>query len=253
MEDQIILIDKPENITSFGVVARVRRVLSEKFGHKIKVGQTGTLDPFATGLLILMSGKNTKKCQEFLKKDKSYEAILKLGETSSTGDPEGEITKVVNFTNYPNPKPIATDFTNYPNPKSGTVNPPTLSEVQAVLKSFTGEITQTVPRFSAVKINGHRAYDLARKGEAPEMPTRKVTIYNINLLSYDFPYLKISCKVSSGTYIRSLAEDIGKALQTGAYLTALRRTSIDNYNVQDATPLEKWLQENSCQETKPVI
>lgn len=227
--DQIILIDKPENMTSFGVVARVRRILSEKAGHKIKVGHTGTLDPFATGLLILMSGKNTKKCQEFLKKDKSYEATLKLGETSTTGDPEGEIKQ------------------------HEVKNPPTLAEIKNTLKSFTGEITQTVPRFSAVKINGHRAYDLARKGEAPEMPTRKVTIYNINLLSYDFPYLKISCKVSSGTYIRSLAEDIGKALQTGAYLTALRRTSIDNYNVQDATPLEKWLQENSCQETKPVI
>ena len=229
MENQIILIDKPANMTSFGVVARVRRVLSEKVNKKVKVGHTGTLDPFATGLLILMSGKNTKKCQEFLKKDKSYEATLKLGATSTTGDPEGEITK------------------------TQISNPPSLAKVQEVLKSFTGKITQTVPRFSAVKIDGRRAYDLARKGQEIKMPTREVTIYTIDLIDYHFPYLKIKCKVSSGTYIRSLAEDIGKSLNTGAYLTALRRLSIDHYSVKDALSLEKWLEENSCQDKRPVL
>ncbi|MBQ9017297.1 tRNA pseudouridine(55) synthase TruB [Candidatus Saccharibacteria bacterium] len=224
MFDQIILIDKPAEMTSFGVVARVRRILSEKAGKKIKVGHTGTLDPFATGLLILMTGKNTKKCQEFLKKDKRYEATLKLGWTSTTGDPEGELES------------------------RSVETPPTVSAIKQALKTFQGEITQTVPRFSAVKIDGRRAYDLARKGQEVEMPTRKVIIYEINLLDYSFPYLKIDCKVGSGTYIRSLAEDIGQNLGTGAYLTALRRTEIDRYKVEDALPLDLWMQENSCQE-----
>ena len=218
MYDQMILIDKPDNMTSFGVVARVRRILSEKADRKIKVGHTGTLDPFATGLLILMSGKNTKKCQDFLKLDKRYEATLKLGFTSTTGDPEGEISE------------------------QKIISPPTLTETKATLNSFTGEITQTVPHFSAVKINGRRAYDLARKGETIEMPKRTVKIYEINLLEYNFPYLKIDCKVSSGTYIRALAEDLGKALKTGAYLTALRRTEIGSYSLKDALPLETWME-----------
>ena len=217
MYDQMILIDKPDNMTSFGVVARVRRILSEKAGKKIKVGHTGTLDPFATGLLILMSGKNTKKCQEFLKLDKRYKATMKLGFTSTTGDPEGEISE------------------------QKVSSPPTLTEIEAALKSFTGEIVQTVPRFSAVKIDGRHAYDLARKGETPEMPKRTVKIYEINLLEYNFPYLKIDCKVSSSTYIRTLAEDLGKTLGTSAYLTALRRTEIGSYSIKDATPLETWM------------
>ena len=217
----MILIDKPENMTSFGAVARVRRILSEKAKKKVKVGHTGTLDPFATGLLILMSGKNTKKCQEFLKLDKRYEATIKLGFTSTTGDPEGELIEHKNYT------------------------VPTPDEIKKVVQSFVGEIEQTVPRFSAVKINGRRAYDLARKGEEPEMPKRTVKIYDINVLSYDFPYLKIDCKVSSGTYIRTLGEDIGKALKTGAYLTALRRTEIGPYKISNSLPLDTWMAQNS--------
>ena len=229
MHDQMILIDKPDNMTSFGVVARVRRILSEQAGKKIKVGHTGTLDPFATGLLILMSGKNTKKCQEFLKLDKRYEATMKLGFTSTTGDPEGEISE------------------------QKISSPPTISEIKTILDSFTGEIIQTVPRFSAIKIDGRRAYDLARKGETIEMPKRTVKIYEINLLEYNFPYLKIDCKVSSGTYIRTLAEDIGKALNTGAYLTALRRTEIGSYSLKDATPLETWMtSEKALEKSKEV-
>ena len=229
MENQTILIDKPENMTSFGVVARVRRILSEKFGHKVKVGHTGTLDPFATGLLILMSGKNTKKCQDFLKLDKRYEATITLGSTSTTGDPEGEI-----FEHKIN-------------------TPPSLTEVEKAVASFLGEITQVVPRFSAVKIDGRRAYDLARKGKEVEMPKRTVTIYELKVLDYSYPLLKISCHVSSGTYIRTLAEDIGIALGTGAYCSALRRTSIGEYNVKDALPLKEWMENPPCQGGKPVI
>ena len=212
MEDRIILIDKPAGISSFGVVAKVRGKLKAEFGHKVKVGHTGTLDPFATGLLILLSGKMTKKSNEFLKQDKEYEAELKLGVKSSTGDPEGELFLV-----------------------SDRV--PELTEITEVVKSFEGEISQTVPKFSAVKINGERAYRLARAGKDFETPTRKVTIYNIKIEEYKYPILKIRAKVSSGTYIRTLAEDIGEKLGVGAYLTTLRRTKIADYDVKDAEKL----------------
>lgn len=209
MEDRIFLIDKPAGISSFGVVAKVRGKLKAEFGHKVKVGHTGTLDPFATGLLILLSGKMTKKSNEFLKQDKEYEAELKLGVKSSTGDPEGELSQASNRV-------------------------PELAEITEVVKSFEGEISQTVPKFSAVKINGERAYRLARAGKDFETPTRKVTIYEIEILEYKYPALKIRAKVSSGTYIRTLAEDIGAKLGTGAYLTTLRRTKIADYDVKDA-------------------
>ena len=215
MEDEIILVDKPAGISSFGVVARVRRRLRDEFGHKIKVGHTGTLDPFATGLLILLSGKMTKKSNEFLKLDKEYEATVRLGCVSSTGDPEGEITKV-------------------------NERVPEKSEIEKVVNGFVGKIQQKVPKFSAIKINGRRAYQLARKGEDFETPTREVEIYGIEILDYNYPELKIRCHVSSGTYIRTLGEDIGEKLGTGAYLTALRRTKVGKYDVANAKRLEDF-------------
>ena len=237
-EDQIILIDKPAGISSFGVVAKVRAKLRDKFGHKIKVGHTGTLDPFATGLLILLTGKMTKKSGEFLKLDKVYEATLKLGYTSTTGDPEGEIQE------YKAPEDTLSrsingdgPFTKRPNPVTTGVRERSEKDVSLVLNNFIGAINQTPPRFSAIKINGERAYKLARKGENFEIPSREVTIYSINILKYNYPELKIRCHVSSGTYIRTLAEDIGKALGTGAYLTALRRLKIADYDVKDASVL----------------
>ncbi len=216
MSPEILLIDKPDGMSSFGVVARVRRVLSERAGHKVKVGHTGTLDPFATGLLILLTGKGTKRSNEFLKLDKTYEATVRLGATSTTGDPEGEITE---------------------NP----VEPVDRAQVQAIIPQFLGEIEQRVPQFSAVKINGERAYKLARKGEQVEMPVRKIKIYSLEILDYAWPELKIRCHVSSGTYIRTMGEDIGKALGTGAYLTALRRTEVGDYSVEDATHLADFM------------
>jgi tRNA pseudouridine55 synthase len=214
--EKIILIDKPAGMSSFGVVARVRRKLRDELGKKIKVGHTGTLDPFATGLLIILAGKATKKSDEFLKKDKVYEATVKLGETSTTGDIEGEIEKV-----------------------SDKV--PTLDDIKKACDKLTGEITQTVPAYSAVKINGERAYKLARKGKEVEMPTRKVTIYELEILDYTYPNLKIRTHVSSGTYIRTLGEDIGKLLGTGAYLTALRRTKIADFSVEAALKLDEYM------------
>lgn len=219
MEDEIILIDKPAGMSSFGVVARVRRKLTEKMGKKVKVGHTGTLDPFATGLMILLVGKATKRSNEFLKLDKEYVAEIKLGETSTTGDIEGDVQK------------------------SYTGEAPSEDEVKKVVQKFVGEIMQEVPAFSAVKINGRRAYDLARKGIEVKMPTRKVIIYNIEILEYSWPRLVIKTKVSSGTYIRALGEDIGRELGTGAFLTNLRRTQIDKYRVESAKKLEEFCEE----------
>ena len=217
MEDQIILLDKPAGISSFGCVAKVRGALKAQFGHKVKVGHTGTLDPFATGLLILLSGKMTKKSGEFLKLDKEYVATVKLGFTSSTGDPEGEIRSCLNTTEIPK-----------------------LSTIESCLHGFIGKISQTPPRYSAIKINGERAYKLARKGAEFEMPSREVEIYKIEVLRYEWPELVIKCYVSSGTYIRTLAEDIGEKLGVGAYLTALRRTRIGRFSVEDARELEEF-------------
>jgi len=212
MTDGILLIDKPAGMTSFGVVARVRRVLSEQAGRKVKVGHTGTLDPFATGLLILCIGKETKNAMHYTKLDKVYEATIRLGQASTTGDPEGEITDV--------------------NSKQ-----PTHEEAMTALQKFTGEITQRPPIFSAIKIGGRRAYDLARQGKEVEIPQRTVTIHSLELVEYTYPELKIRTHVSSGTYIRTLAQDIGEVLGTGAYCTQLRRTKVADWSVEDAQTL----------------
>lgn len=211
--DQIILADKPAGISSFGVVARVRRQLSGRAGRKIKVGHTGTLDPFATGLMILVSGTFTRRAGEFSKLDKVYEATIRLGATSSTGDPEGEITEQ-----------LVQDI-------------PSVQQVKQTIKTFLGKITQTPPVFSAIKINGQRAYKLARAGQAVEMPSREVEIYSIELLSYEYPHIKIRAHVSSGTYIRTLAQDIGDLLGTGAYVTELRRVKVGQYDIKDAVTI----------------
>lgn len=213
-EDQVLLIDKPAGITSFGVVARVRRQLSQQAGHKVKVGHTGTLDPFATGLMIIVTGKECRNAGNYSKLDKVYEATVRLGQTSSTGDPEGELTDTSD--RQPSPE-----------------------EIETVLKTFTGEITQRPPIYSAIKINGQRAYNLARKGEEVEMPERIVTVFSLDLIDYTYPELKLRAHVSSGTYIRTLAEDIGAALGTGAYCSELRRTKVADYEVADATPISR--------------
>lgn len=210
--DDIVLIDKPTGMTSFGVVARVRRVLTEQAGRKVKVGHTGTLDPFATGLMILVTGKKCREAEHYTKLDKWYEAQIVLGQTSSTGDPEGELTAVSD-------------------------RRPTEAEIGAVLERFTGEIQQTPPVFSAIKIDGQRAYKLARQGKEVNMPSRNVTIYSLELISYEYPHMNIRTHVSSGTYIRTLAQDIGEALGTGAYCRELRRTKIAEYDIADAKTL----------------
>lgn len=205
----ILLIDKPAGMSSFGVVARVRRQLSQEAGKKVKVGHTGTLDPFATGLMIIVVGDYCKRAGEFSKLDKSYEAIVRLGATSTTGDPEGELTVV------DGPQPDR-------------------AKVELALAGFTGEIQQTPPIYSAIKIDGQRAYKLAREGKQVDMPMRTVTIYELTLQDYAYPDLTIACRVSSGTYIRTLAQDIGSALNTGAYTAALRRTTVGKWGIDGA-------------------
>lgn len=208
-EDSILLIDKPANMTSFGVVARVRRQLSQHFGKKVKVGHTGTLDPFATGLMIIVTGKKCREAGEYSKLDKVYEATIRLGQKSSTGDPEGDILDVSDIV-------------------------PVEEDVKKALAGFVGLIKQRPPIYSAIKINGERAYKLARKGVVVEVPERQVNIYSIELLEYSYPDVKIRTHVGSGTYIRTLAEDLGEALGTGAYCIQLRRTKVGEFDVTDS-------------------
>jgi tRNA pseudouridine55 synthase len=212
MTDGILLIDKPAEMTSFGVVARVRRVLSNQQGKKVKVGHTGTLDPFATGLMIIVVGKECKNAGMYSKLDKVYEATIQLGHTSTTGDPEGELTAVSD-------------------------RQPTREEIEQVLTQFVGTITQRPPIYSAIKIDGERAYKLARAGKAVEVPERQVVVHSIELIDYVYPELRIRAHVGSGTYIRTLAQDIGEALATGAYTTQLRRTSIAEWSIDQAVTL----------------
>jgi len=211
--DGILLVDKPAGWTSFDVVAKIRGIIKAETGQKIKIGHTGTLDPAATGLLILVLGKYTKRAGEFSKLDKTYEAELTLGQTSSTGDKEGEITQK-------------------------SAQKPTELAIKDTLSTFLGEISQTPPQYSAIKIGGQRAYKAARTGKTVEIEPRKVKIYKITEVKYDYPKLKFNTKVSSGTYIRSLAEDIGQKLGTGAYLSALRRTQVGKFNITDAAGVD---------------
>ena len=217
MQSGIILIDKPSGWTSFDVVAKIRGKIRANYQEKgikptkrqLKVGHAGTLDPFATGLLVILLGDATKRAGEFLKLDKVYEATFTLGATSSTGDPEGEIT-----------------------PFSDVI--PDEQAVQEAVGSFVGDIMQRPPIFSAIKINGQRAYHLARQNKEVDIPERPIRIHSIDILEYDYPQLKIRTHVGSGTYIRSLAVDIGETLGTGAYCSELRRTRIADWSVDDA-------------------
>lgn len=241
MHDGIILIDKPAGMTSFGVVARLRRVLSEQAGKKVKVGHTGTLDPFATGLMIIVTGKACKDAMRYTKLDKVYEATIRLGQISTTGDPEGEISAYdADEISSKSTVHRTDEFARGSGCSIERFAAPSIMRVQAVLAQFTGEIKQRPPIFSAIKINGQRAYKLARDGREVEIPERTVQIYALELLSYNYPELKVRAHVSSGTYIRSLAVDIGVALGTGAYCQKLRRTRIADYDVAAAQQLRDF-------------
>lgn len=203
----LLLVDKPVGITSFDVIRQLRRATGVK-----KIGHAGTLDPLASGLMLLLFGTATKQAGQFSKLDKRYRATVRLGMISSTGDEEGEKTPVSNRV-------------------------PTTEEIQEALKKLTGNIEQTPPAYSAIKINGQEAYKRVRRGEAVEMPSRTVTVYEAKLLDYSYPSAQIEWQVSSGTYVRTLAEDLGKALGTGAYLTGLIRTEVGEFKLSQAVGL----------------
>lgn len=211
--DGIILIDKASGWTSFDAVAKLRGAIrSQPDIKKPKVGHTGTLDPLATGLLILVVGSYCKQASRFSGLDKTYEAELRLGQESTTGDEEGTKTAV-----------------------NDTV--PTETQIKSAIDSFIGEYSHVPPAFSAKKVDGVRSYKLARAGTTQALNPVTVTIHANKVLSYDYPYLRIETTVSSGTYIRTLAQDIGKKLGTGAYLTLLRRTAVGQFSVEDAVDI----------------
>jgi len=206
----IIPINKPAGITSHTVVNRLRKF----YGIK-KIGHAGTLDPFATGVLILLVGReSTKRSDEFMKQDKIYRTKLKLGYISDTYDKDGVIQEY------------------------NVQKVPTRSEIESITESFIGEISQIPPMYSAIKINGKKMYELARKGQTIDIPPRLINIYNIDILDYTYPYLTLDIACSSGTYIRSLGYDIGMKLGIGAYLEELERSQSGEFNIDNCYTLD---------------
>lgn len=213
----ILLVDKPKGITSHDVIDRLRKVTGIK-----KIGHAGTLDPNATGLLLIaITREYTKKLGELSSYTKKrYIADITLGEERSTHDVEGEIINS-------NKKYI-----------------PDKKDIVEALESFKGEIDQVPPKHSALKINGKKAYDLARKNAEFEMQSRKITVYDVKIVSYKYPILKLDIDCSSGTYIRSIARDLGRKLKTFGYLSDLRRTQIGKYKLEDAHKLDSINSDN---------
>ena len=214
----VLYFDKPLGWTSFNLVNRVRGVLSRHIGvKKLKVGHAGTLDPLATGVMILCTGKNTKLIESFQYQTKEYVATIKLGATTPSFDLETEIDA-----EYP-------------------VEHITEDLVKQTLNKFIGEIKQIPPTYSAIKINGKRAYEYARKGDEVELKPKTLVIDEIELLDYKMPEIVVRVVCSKGTYIRALAREIGEALQSGGHLTALRRTRIGNIRVENCLQYDDFV------------
>lgn len=213
LEGHIFLLDKPLDWTSFQAVNKMKYKLKSEFGlpKKFKIGHAGTLDPRATGLLIVCTGKFTKKIPEIQDAPKEYWTEIKIGVQTESYDTE-------------KPEILQQDIAHI-----------TEENVKEALEKFLGEIEQKPPIFSAIKIDGKRAYDIARAGQEVEMKSRKTTITYIKDVKINFPLVSFTVGCSKGTYIRSLAHDIGQELGVGAYLTQLRRTKIGDYSVEDAT------------------
>lgn len=219
---EIIAVNKPYTWTSFQIVNKIRYHLSRKFNVKrFKVGHAGTLDPLATGVLLLCTGKATKKIEELQKQTKEYVAEIMLGATTPSYDMEHPVNETFPYEHI------------------------TKGMVEETLKQFVGDIAQRPPLFSACKVEGKRAYDLARKGSDMQLEPKQIRIDSIDLINYELPKITIRVVCGKGTYIRSLARDIGEALQSGAYLTALTRTRIGEYNIENSiTPdaFQEWLE-----------
>ncbi|MBP5482294.1 MAG: tRNA pseudouridine(55) synthase TruB [Paludibacteraceae bacterium] len=217
LDGEILYFDKPLEWTSFDLVNKVRYMIKRKLGvKKFKIGHAGTLDPLATGVLVVCTGKATKRIEELQYQTKEYVATLRLGATTPSFDLEQEIDA-----EYP------TEHV-------------TREMVEETLKSFLGEIQQIPPVYSAVKVNGKRAYDYARKGNEVELKPKLLVIDEIELLDCQLPYITIRVVCSKGTYIRALARDIGVALKSGAHLTSLRRTRVGEFKVENCISLEQF-------------
>ena len=215
LSGEIILIDKPLDWTSFQVVNKIRWIIKSTYGiKKIKVGHAGTLDPLATGLLIICTGKMTKSIEQFMGQEKEYTGTFTLGATTPSYDLE---------------TPINMEF---------PINHIDEEMLQATLSKFIGTIDQQPPVFSALKKDGKRLYEYAREGTQVEVPHRKVNVHDFNLTQIDLPNVDFRVSCSKGTYIRSLANDFGKALNSGAYVTGLRRTRIGDFNIEKALSIE---------------
>lgn len=216
----LIIVDKPAGLTSHDVVARVRRIAGTR-----KVGHAGTLDPMATGVLVVGVEKATKLLGYLTLTEKEYQATIRLGQSTSTDDAEGEVV-------------------------GGAVRSIAEDELVAAVAGLTGEIMQVPPKVSAIKVNGQRAYKLTRAGQAPELAARPVTVHEFAITAIrddsGFTDVDATVRCTSGTYIRSLARDLGAALGTGGHLTALRRTRVGPYTEADARPLDKIAERSVC-------
>ncbi|MEY3322401.1 MAG: hypothetical protein RLZZ417_1984 [Bacteroidota bacterium] len=217
-EGSILLIDKPAGWTSFDVVNKIRGTIKSQLGiKKIKVGHSGTLDPMATGLLLLGTGKCTRELASLQDLGKCYEGTIKLGATTPSYDAETEIDQIYPFDHI------------------------TKEALEEVVKKLQGELMQIPPIFSAIKVGGQPLYKKARKGEVFEPEPRKICIYSLEILRFELPEIDFVVHCSKGTYIRSLAYDLGKMLASGAHLTRLVRTKIGDYSLSDALTPEKFI------------
>lgn len=232
IEGEYIYINKPYRMTSFGALAFVRTRVSRRVGvRRVKIGHAGTLDPLATGVLILCTGKKTKEIERLQLNNKEYTATLQLGATTPSYDMEHEV-----------------DAT-YPTAHI------TRELIERMLADFVGEIQQVPPQYSACKIGGDRAYDLMRKGKEVELKAKTVHIDAIDVIDFDPTTMQLSIRVScgKGTYIRSLARDIGRALESGAYLTALCRTRLGGVRIEDCITIDdfpQWLEQQEIEKTE---
>ena len=230
-EGVILSIDKPYAMSSFGALAHIRYLLTKKTRYKVKVGHAGTLDPLATGVLILCTGKKTKEIETLQAHTKEYVATLQLGASTASHDMEHPVDEV------------------FPTEQI------TRERIEQVLTSFVGDVQQVPPVYSAVCVNGKRAYQLSRKGKDFEIKAKTVHIEEIELLHFDEEMMQMSLRVvcGKGTYIRSLARDIGEALDSAAYLTSLCRTRVGDISLQQCITLEqfpKWLEQQDLEELK---
>ncbi len=220
---EIFAIDKPYRISSFGALAHVRYVLSRTLGYKVKIGHAGTLDPLATGVLILCTGKATKRIEEFQGQTKEYTATLQLGATTASYDMEHEVNA------------------------SFPTEHITRELINDTMPQFIGDIEQVPPTYSAVKVNGDRAYELRRAGEEVKLKPKHIHIDEIEVVDFDVEKMQLSLRVvcGKGTYIRALARDLGRALNSGAYLTALRRTRVGDFTIDrclDYEHIREWIE-----------